>query len=86
VGKLREVPSVFSQGETFDELERNIKDAFALMMREVPPVPVQHFRSAELQVDVRSFRWFPRPAYGNEQRESLDLRRRFVEENINEYA
>nr|VFJ45794.1 MAG: hypothetical protein BECKDK2373B_GA0170837_101125 [Candidatus Kentron sp. DK] len=49
VGKLREVPGVFSQGETFEELERNIKDAFALMMREVPPVPVQHFRSANHQ-------------------------------------
>jgi len=32
VGKLKEVPDVFSQGETLDELEANIKDAFTLMV------------------------------------------------------
>nr|VFJ74061.1 MAG: Predicted nuclease of the RNAse H fold, HicB family [Candidatus Kentron sp. FW] len=53
VGKLREVPGVFSQGETFEELERNIKDAFALIMQESMPPPGQNFRSAELQMDVR---------------------------------
>lgn len=34
VGRLREVPGVFSQGATLDELEENIKDAFALMISE----------------------------------------------------
>jgi predicted RNase H-like HicB family nuclease len=28
VGKLKEVPGVFSQGETLEELEENIKDAY----------------------------------------------------------
>jgi len=34
VGKLQEVPGVFSQGETLEELEDNIRDAFALVMEE----------------------------------------------------
>lgn len=31
VGRLREVPGVFSQGETIRELEANIRDAYRLM-------------------------------------------------------
>ena len=31
VGRLKEVPGVFSQGETLEELEANIVDAYALM-------------------------------------------------------
>nr|VFK17298.1 MAG: Uncharacterised protein family (UPF0150) [Candidatus Kentron sp. LPFa] len=34
VGKLREVPGVFSQGETLAELEENIEDAYGLMIGE----------------------------------------------------
>jgi len=34
VGRLVEVPGVFSQGETLEELKENIKDAYALMMEE----------------------------------------------------
>jgi predicted RNase H-like HicB family nuclease len=33
VGQLREVPGVFSQGETLAELEENVRDAFALVIR-----------------------------------------------------
>ncbi len=36
VGRLREVPGVFSQGETLEELEENIRDAYRLMLREQP--------------------------------------------------
>ncbi len=32
VGKLKEVPGVFSQGETLAELGDNIRDAYALVM------------------------------------------------------
>ena len=32
VGKLKEIPGVFSQGETIEELEQNIRDAYAMMM------------------------------------------------------
>ena len=35
VGKLKEVPGVFSQGETFAELEDNIRDAYALVTADV---------------------------------------------------
>ena len=34
VGRLIEVPGIFSQGETLQELEENIKDAFMLMTGE----------------------------------------------------
>ena len=34
VGKLREVPGVFSQGANLEELKINIKDAYDLMMAE----------------------------------------------------
>ena len=37
VGKLREVPGVFSQGKTLEELKMNVKDAYALMMQETMP-------------------------------------------------
>lgn len=32
IGKLREVPGVFSQGETLAELEENIADAYKMML------------------------------------------------------
>lgn len=32
VGRLREVPGVFSQGGTLDELEENIRDAYELVV------------------------------------------------------
>ena len=34
VGKLKEVPGVFSQGETIKELEENIDDAYQLIMQD----------------------------------------------------
>jgi len=40
VGRLVEVPGVFSQGATLDELEENIQDAYELMVtQDRPPVP-----------------------------------------------
>jgi len=35
VGRLKEVPSVFSQGESLEELEENIRDAYHLMVEEI---------------------------------------------------
>jgi predicted RNase H-like HicB family nuclease len=32
VGKLKEIPGVFSQGETLDELKENIADAYRMML------------------------------------------------------
>jgi predicted RNase H-like HicB family nuclease len=37
VGKLREVPGVFSQGEPLEKLEENIKDAISIMLSENDP-------------------------------------------------
>ena len=34
VGRLKEVPGVFSQGESLDVLEENIRDAYRLIVRE----------------------------------------------------
>ncbi len=34
VGRLREVPGVFSQGETLAELEDNIRDAYKLVLED----------------------------------------------------
>ena len=32
IGRLKEVPGVFSQGETLQELEENIEEAYRLMV------------------------------------------------------
>jgi len=34
VGRLKEVPGVFSQGATLEELEENLQDAYRLMLEE----------------------------------------------------
>lgn len=34
VGRLREVPGVFSQGATLRELESNIRDAYSLVLKD----------------------------------------------------
>ena len=36
VGRLVEVPGVFSQGETIEELKSNIQDAYKLMLESEP--------------------------------------------------
>jgi predicted RNase H-like HicB family nuclease len=32
VGRIKEVPGVFSQGETLEELEKNVADAYKMVM------------------------------------------------------
>lgn len=40
VGRLKEVPGVISQGETLDELQENIRDAYRLLLEDDElPVP-----------------------------------------------
>ena len=34
VGKLKEIPGVFSQGKTLEELKENIIDAYRMMLQE----------------------------------------------------
>ena len=52
VGKLREVPGVFSQGKNLEELKTNIQDAYNLVMQETVPTPVEEFESTELSLEV----------------------------------
>lgn len=51
VGRLLEVPGVFSQGETLKELEDNIKEAYHLMMREqIAPLPNSQMKELEIEI------------------------------------
>ena len=53
VGRLEEVPGVFSQGETLEELEQNIRDAYSLLISERPPLLVPHeTERKEIEVEV----------------------------------
>jgi predicted RNase H-like HicB family nuclease len=50
---LREVPGVFSQGGSLQELENNIRDAYQLMMKEEEEVlPCVGVQTMELGVEV----------------------------------
>jgi predicted RNase H-like HicB family nuclease len=52
VGRLVEVPAVFSQGATLDELDENIREAYELMVtleRTPPPVSASR-RPVELEI------------------------------------
>ncbi len=52
IGKLKEVPGVFSQAETLEELKANIEDAYNLMMEEDSTIPVSDIQTAEIHLDV----------------------------------
>jgi predicted RNase H-like HicB family nuclease len=53
VGRLKEVPGVFSQGETLEELEKNVREAYRLMMEEeYPDLPVRKVETKEIGVEV----------------------------------
>ncbi|HLA27209.1 MAG TPA: hypothetical protein VJZ49_04890 [Syntrophales bacterium] len=49
VGKLLEHPEIMTQGETLEELEENMRDAYALMT--LDDVPAQH-EIKELAINV----------------------------------
>ena len=54
VGRLKEVPGVFSQGETLAELECNIEDAYQLVMASGPMDPPPASAKAKpVLLDVR---------------------------------
>lgn len=52
VGKLKEVPGVFSQGETLRELEENIREAYQLMTVEQTVTPRRRVRTRPIEVVV----------------------------------
>ena len=51
VGRLRGIPGVFSQGQTLDELEENIRDAYKLMTEDEEPAPVDA-KTKELVLEI----------------------------------
>jgi len=51
VGCLTEVPGVFSQGETLEKLEENIRDAYRMML-EADRQTHTNARRTEITVDV----------------------------------
>ncbi|NCO42678.1 MAG: HicB family protein [Armatimonadetes bacterium CG_4_10_14_3_um_filter_66_18] len=48
VGRLVQVPGVVSQGETLDELENNLRDAYSMMVQESPALHRADARTEEL--------------------------------------
>ncbi len=52
VGRLKEIPGIFSQGETIEELEKNIKDAYHLMMEDEVITPDKDVKIKEIGVEV----------------------------------
>ena len=52
VGRLKEVPGVFSQGQTLDELKENIIDAYNLMRESVSDQVHANTKTLELGIEV----------------------------------
>ncbi len=52
VGKIREIPGVFSQGKTLEELIENIKDAYSLMMEENLEDIAEKSNNVEIELTV----------------------------------
>ena len=52
VGRLREVPGVFSQGESLAELEDTIRDAYRLMLAPEEQLPREGIYTKTLEVEV----------------------------------
>jgi predicted RNase H-like HicB family nuclease len=50
IGRLKEIPSVFSQGETLEELEENIRDAYQLMLETEPVLDRPDIKIKEIEV------------------------------------
>ena len=52
IGKLKEVPGVFSQGETLEELEDNVRDAYRMMIQEAYTERHPGSQSKDVTVEV----------------------------------
>lgn len=52
VGRIKEVPGVFSQGETLEELKKNIQAAYALMMADEDVLPHTEVKMKNIEVAV----------------------------------
>ena len=51
IGRLKEVPGMFSQGESLRELEDNIEDAYRLVLED-QAVPRFEVRTKEIGIEV----------------------------------
>ena len=51
VGRLKEVPGVFSQGESLEELQENVRDAYRLTVEEEAP-PQITTQTNEMGIEV----------------------------------
>ena len=52
VGKLKDVPGVFSQGATLNDLEANIRDAYHVMVDAEPALARPGIRRKDIAVQV----------------------------------
>lgn len=52
VGRLKEIPGVFSQGETLNELEENIRDAYLMMTTEEDEVIPKGAETKLVEIDL----------------------------------
>jgi predicted RNase H-like HicB family nuclease len=52
VGRLKEVPGVFGQGETLQELEANIEEAYRLMLEAEEPDPRPGVQTKAIGLEV----------------------------------
>ena len=52
VGKLKEIPGVFSQGESLEELEENIRESYQLMIEDERVLPQTTIMAKELGVEA----------------------------------
>ena len=52
VGRLKEVPGVFSQGQTLAELEDNIQDAYEAMFAGDQPLDLGNIQVKEVELEV----------------------------------
>jgi predicted RNase H-like HicB family nuclease len=53
VGRIKEVPGVFSQGETLEELEENIADAYKMVLEDIDEyVPSMQINKKEVSLNI----------------------------------
>ena len=52
IGKLKEIPGIFSQGETLEELEKNIPEVYNLMLTEENTFQSAEVHTKEIGVEV----------------------------------
>jgi len=52
VGRLKEIPGVFSQGKSLPELEENVRDAYRLMLETEEDLPSAQILRKDITVEV----------------------------------